>query len=105
MIYVTGDTHGDYKIFSQKKFKNIKEGDTLIICGDFGFIWNGDAKEKKILDKLAKKKYNICFVDGTHENFDLLDKYPDRIFFAFKDSRFSLVEIKSCRECSQRNIF
>lgn len=76
MIYVTGDMHGDYRIFSQKKFKNIKEGDTLIVCGDFGFIWTGDAKEKKILDKLAKKKFNICFVDGTHENFDLLSKYP-----------------------------
>lgn len=76
MIYVTGDMHGDYRIFSQKKFKNIKEGDTLIVCGDFGFIWNGDVKEKKILDKLAKKKYNICFVDGTHENFELLAKYP-----------------------------
>ena len=76
MIYVTGDTHGDYKIFSQKKFKNIAPGDTLIICGDFGFIWTGDTKEKKILDKLAKKKYTICFVDGTHENFALLNKYP-----------------------------
>lgn len=76
MIYVTGDMHGDYRIFSQKKFKNIKEGDTLIVCGDFGFIWNGDLKEKKTLDKLAKKKYNICFVDGTHENFELLSKYP-----------------------------
>ncbi len=76
MIYATGDMHGDYRIFSQKSFKALKEGDTLIVCGDFGFIWNGDLKEKKILDKLAKKKYNICFVDGTHENFDLLSKYP-----------------------------
>ncbi|MBR3835228.1 MAG: metallophosphoesterase [Clostridia bacterium] len=80
MIYVTGDMHGDYRIFSQKKFKNIKEGDTLIVCGDFGFIWNGDLKEKKFLDKLARKKYNICFVDGTHENFDLLSQYPVTTF-------------------------
>ena len=76
MIYATGDMHGDFAVFSQKKFKQIHEGDTLIICGDFGFIWNGDSKERKILDKLAKKKFNICFVDGTHENFDLLDKFP-----------------------------
>lgn len=76
MIYVTGDMHGDMSIFSQKKFKNIKEGDTLLICGDFGFIWNGDSKESKNLDKLAKKKYKICFVDGTHENFELLNDYP-----------------------------
>ena len=76
MVYVTGDMHGDYALFSQKKFKNIKEGDTLIVCGDFGFIWRGDSKEKKILDKLSKKKYKILFVDGTHENFDLIARYP-----------------------------
>lgn len=76
MIYATGDMHGDYDLFAQKKFKQIGEGDTLIVCGDFGFIWKGDSKERKILDKLAKKKYNICFVDGTHENFALLEKYP-----------------------------
>lgn len=77
MIYVTGDMHGDYKIFRQPLFtKNLKKNDTLIICGDFGFIWNGDKNEKNILDKLAKKNYTICFVDGTHENFDLLARYP-----------------------------
>lgn len=76
MIYATGDMHGDSAVFSQKKFKQLHEGDTLLICGDFGFIWTGDFKERKTLDKLAKKKYNICFVDGTHENFDLLDKFP-----------------------------
>ena len=51
MVYATGDMHGDYALFSQKKFKNLKEGDTLVVCGDFGFIWRGDSKEKKILDK------------------------------------------------------
>ncbi len=76
MIFATGDMHGDYALFAQKKFKSIKEGDTLLVCGDFGFIWNGDAKEKKILDKLGKKKYKILFVDGTHENFELLSRYP-----------------------------
>ena len=53
MVYVTGDMHGDYALFSQKNFKNIKEGDTLIVCGDFGFIWRGDSKEKKILERVA----------------------------------------------------
>lgn len=76
MIYATGDMHGDFAVFAQKNFKQIHEGDTLLICGDFGFIWKGDSKERKTLDKLAKKKFNICFVDGTHENFDLLDKFP-----------------------------
>ena len=76
MIIVTGDMHCDYKIFKQPIYKNIKKSDTLVICGDFGFIWTGDKNEKSVLDKLAKKNYTICFVDGTHENFDLLAKYP-----------------------------
>lgn len=33
-------------------------------------------ERKKILDRLGKKKYNILFVDGTHENFDLISRYP-----------------------------
>lgn len=76
MIYVTGDIHGDIRRFDSSAIKNLKSGDTLIICGDFGFIWNGGRQEEKFLRKLSKKKYNICFVDGTHENFDLLNAYP-----------------------------
>lgn len=74
MIYITGDTHGDLNRLDSIK---LKKGDTLIICGDFGFIWDGSAKEEKILRQLGKKKYNICFLDGTHENFDLLDEYEE----------------------------
>jgi len=75
MLYITGDTHGDFKRFSNPKLKKLKKGDTLIICGDFGFIWNNSREEQRTLKKLGKKKYNICFIDGTHENFELLDKY------------------------------
>lgn len=32
-------------------------------------------KEQKILKQLGKRKYNICFIDGTHENFSLLNGY------------------------------
>lgn len=74
MIYITGDTHGDINRLDSIK---LKKGDTLIICGDFGFIWDGSAKEEKILRQLGKKKFNICFLDGTHENFDLLDEYEE----------------------------
>lgn len=76
MIYITGDTHGEMYRFDSAKARKLKKGDTLIVCGDFGFIWNGGSAEEKILRKLGKKKYQILFVDGTHENFDLLDRYP-----------------------------
>lgn len=76
MIYITGDTHGEMRRFDSSQVKKLKKDDTLIVCGDFGFIWDGGEKEQKILKKLGDKKYHILFVDGTHENFDLLNKYP-----------------------------
>ncbi|MCL2106660.1 MAG: metallophosphoesterase [Oscillospiraceae bacterium] len=76
MVYVTGDMHGDIGRFGQSEMRKLKKGDTLLICGDFGFIWDGSKAEQAILKKLGKKKYNIGFVDGAHENFELLNQYP-----------------------------
>lgn len=76
MIYVTGDTHGDYSRFKDPAIKKLKRGDTLIICGDFGFFWDNSRKERSIIRKLTKKGYTIAFLDGCHENFDILEKYP-----------------------------
>lgn len=76
MIYVTGDIHGDngrFKVVSKAK---IKKGDTLLICGDFGFIWDGSKKETNHLKWIGKRKYNIAFVDGYNDNLDLIKKYP-----------------------------
>ncbi|MCL1822757.1 MAG: metallophosphoesterase [Oscillospiraceae bacterium] len=74
-IYITGDTHGDLDRF--KKAKKLRKGDFLLICGDFGFIWNGSKREKRLLKRLGRKKYHILFVDGIHENFDELASYPE----------------------------
>ncbi|MBO5320378.1 MAG: metallophosphoesterase [Ruminococcus sp.] len=76
MIYVTGDTHGDYSRFKDPAIKKLRRGDTLIICGDFGFFWNGSRKERSVIKKLTKKGYTIAFLDGCHENFDILEEYP-----------------------------
>lgn len=77
MIYVTGDTHGDIDRFKDSQMKKLGRGDTLIICGDFGFFWDGSKKEQQMLKKLAAKPYTIAFVDGCHENFDMLEKFPE----------------------------
>ncbi len=76
MIYVTGDTHGDINRFKDPAMKKIKSSDTLIVCGDFGFIWDGSRKERSVLKKLASKNFTIAFVDGCHENFELLESFP-----------------------------
>ncbi len=75
MIYVTGDMHGEQERFSDPKLKKLKRGDYLIVCGDFGFIWDGSPAERAFIRKLSKKKYTTLFIDGAHENFSILDSY------------------------------
>ena len=79
MIFVTGDTHGDFYRFSLEEFPEQKEmtrDDTMIICGDFGGVWCGDERDNEELDKLAQLPFTIVFVSGNHENFDALARYP-----------------------------
>ena len=80
MIYVTGDTHGDIEIFNERRLGHLKKGDTLIITGDFGFIWDNSKVEIKNLKKLSKKKYDILFVEGSHENFERLREFEEVAF-------------------------
>ena len=76
MVYITCDTHGDINFFKNPKLKKLTDRDILIVCGDFGFLWDKNSeKEKQALETLKKKKYTICFVDGAHENFDMLNEY------------------------------
>jgi len=63
--------------FGAPEMRKLKKGDTLLVCGDFGFLWEGSKTEKAALKKLGKMKFNIGFVDGVHENFELLAQYPE----------------------------
>ncbi len=83
MIYVTGDTHGGSdvrKLLNPKNTSMLKKGDTLIICGDFGFVWNykkEDRKEAQWLDWFNDRPYTTVFADGNHECFPRLNAYPE----------------------------
>lgn len=75
VVGITGDTHGDLN-FSQV-YKARKLGVThLIVCGDFGYIWNGNLKEQKRLNYLNKIGVKVLFIDGNHDNHVLLNNYP-----------------------------
>lgn len=76
MVYVTGDMHGEWGRFKAKELRNFGAADTLIVCGDFGFIWDGSRRERSVLRKMAALPYTVAFVDGCHENFELLEQYP-----------------------------
>ena len=83
MIHITGDTHANFKNrFGAANFPEQKEmtkDDYLIICGDFGGIWDvgwESKSEKWWLDWFEERNYTLLFVDGNHENFDRLNGYP-----------------------------
>lgn len=82
MIYISGDCHQEFRRFSTRNFpeqKGMTKEDYVIICGDFGGVWNKDKEskeEKGLLDWLESKPFTTLFVDGNHENFDRLYAYP-----------------------------
>ena len=82
MIYITGDCHAEFKRFNTVNFPEQTEmtkDDFVIICGDFGGVWNKDEespREKWWMDWLEEKPFTTLFVDGNHENFDRLYSYP-----------------------------
>lgn len=84
MIYITGDCHADFRRLSMSNFPEQKEmtkEDYVIICGDFGGIWDyrGESEHEKYwLDWLAGKPFTTLFVDGNHENFSRLYQYPEK---------------------------
>lgn len=75
MILFTGDVHGDRERFKKAALKKLKKSDALIICGDFGCIWDGSKKEKSFLKWLGKRRYSVLFVEGAHDNFAEIEKY------------------------------
>ena len=82
MIYITGDCHGNFERFNVSVFpeqNDMTKEDYVIICGDFGGVWNKDEESKMetmVLDWLDCKSFTTLFVDGNHENFDRLYEYP-----------------------------
>ena len=81
MIFITGDTHGEIDIrkFNSRKFpeqKKLTKSDFIIVAGDFGLIWDGSNECKYWLNWLSEKSFTTLFIDGNHENFELLNSYP-----------------------------
>lgn len=89
MIYITGDTHGDMTKFKSSAMRSLKKNDFLIVCGDFGFVWDGSREEMNNLKWLSKRKYKVLFVEGAHENFEMLNKYPKVDFMGGKARQIS----------------
>lgn len=73
---MTGDCHGDFNRFATKNFPQLKEMDwdvllSRVILGVYGpgSWWMGTKEDKP---------FTTLFVDENHENFDLLNAYPEQ---------------------------
>ena len=86
-IYFTGDIHGDpirlanEKFPDNKKMRDGQDNNFVIICGDFGLIWDSPCESKSerfYLNWLEERNFTTLFVSGNHENFDRLNstEYP-----------------------------
>ena len=75
MIYITGDTYGDISRFQKSKIK-FKKGDTVIVCGNFGFYCNKDKIAEKALKWLSKQKFSVAFLHGAIDDVAFLNSLP-----------------------------
>ncbi len=78
-VFITGDTHGDWsRIYNFVDRMSLNHRDTLIIIlGDAGLYWKKDGSDaqEKIDFHEQNYEFQLAFIDGNHENFDLLKQH------------------------------
>lgn len=79
-FFITGDIHGDVArliLFIQRM--KLKSGDKICVLGDAGILWRNDKKDTDYIVKYWDEYSNgveLYFIDGNHENFNLLNSLP-----------------------------
>ncbi len=102
MLCITGDIHGDHSItkFSTDNFpvgRTLTREDYVIICGDFGLVWDDSAEERYWLKWLENKPWTTLWIDGNHENFDRLREFPEEDWHGGRIQRISEHVLHLCR--------
>jgi len=87
-IFITGDLHGHHDIakLTSSNFNQGRElgkSDYVIIAGDFGLFFNNvqTDEEKHWLEWLENKSWTTLFLDGNHDNPNLLNNLPQKEMF------------------------
>lgn len=89
MLFITGDMHADPTMVRIENMAHKREmlmrsprtdpleKSHLLMVGDFGYCWHGlEALLKTLSDRLREYNTFLYFIDGNHEDFDLLYSYP-----------------------------
>ena len=64
---------------NQNENVSLEEDDIIIVTGDFGIPFGGEYIEhdEKAIRLLSEQKYIVCFCDGCHDNYSMLNRIPD----------------------------
>lgn len=81
MIYITGDCHGDFTRFSNKHYgKGFRKNDIVIVCGDFGLLWQKDRTYEYWKKFFSNINYIVLWISGNHENYNWLYEFPVEVW-------------------------
>ena len=90
MIYATGDTHGNFQRFAPEHFPEqagMTKEDYIIICGDFGGVWDGGKKEERNLDWLEDLPFTTLFMKKSSKKCRAFSTNYSALFCAFLATR------------------
>ncbi|CUH92942.1 metallophosphoesterase [Herbinix luporum] len=84
MVYLCGDIHGVLDVQKIVDFFEAEEEKVhpnedrfLIILGDTSICWDNGSYDKKVRAILSELPVSaVLFIDGNHENFDILEEFP-----------------------------
>ena len=82
MIYIAADTHSEIdmdKVINyfddEMTYENLTKDDYLIILGDVSFDYN-----PWLIRTLQSLPVTVLFIDGNHDNIDLLNEYDEEMW-------------------------
>ncbi len=78
MIFLAGDIHGNLEVqkvvdFFEAYPHPLSKADTLILLGDTAICWDDGPMDAQLQLVLQTLPVTVAFVDGNHENHDLLN--------------------------------
>lgn len=90
MVYITGDTHGNFdRIKRFCRFNNTTKNDVIIILGDAGINYYLDSRDYKLKQELQNLPITFFCIHGNHEERpENISSYKSTTFF----DNYALVE-------------
>ena len=77
MIYLISDIHGDINFKGLNDYLNVAtDDDLLIVLGDICLNFEKTIENEEFTKFFLSINKNVAFIDGNHENFEYLNRFP-----------------------------